>query len=417
MLVRLEDQPPFLRNLARYGVPLVILIFYTTASLYFEYSPEELYKTVVSVGESSLGSLWEVFLSVGIFLDIDILLTAKIFSMLFTCLAILLSYLIAQEILHDYLLSFCVTLTLSMQPWLLQIAPSGSGFGFALFLTLGAIFFLLRNEYIIAAVFGSLAALTVWQAAGVVIIIMVDVYLNSVEKRRAIKLMMSVVLIFFAVSLPWGLHSTQTGNILPFLYDVPSIIGEQALIGIYILSGITAAGVIYVLIRERGELHVHGAAVLWIVATLVFNVWLLALPLLVVYGFFGLQKISLNISDRARTYVFALTLTTGLLLHHQFLTFPQIRRALYEGIEETEKLKAIAMWLRTNVRDDERVQMPIGHEGVLRFYSERLAGDANSPYVVSATENVLNAELAFDPTREAVDLRGASIHYAIWRRK
>lgn len=417
MLVRLEDQPPFLRNLARYGVPLVILIFYATASLYFEYSPEDLYKTVLSVRESSPGSLWEVFLSVGIFLNLDILLTAKIFSMLFTCLTILLSYLIAQEILHDYLLSFCVTLTLSMQPWLLQFAPSGSGFGFALLLTLGSIFFLLRNEYIIAAVFGGLAALIVWQAAGVVIIIMVDVYLNSVEKRRAAKLMVSVGLIFFAVSLPWILLSTRTGNLLPFLYGMTEIVGRQGLLGLYVLGGLATAGFIYVFMREREELRVHVAALLWIVSVLASNVWLLAAPLIVVYGFFGLQKISGSMSGGARTYIVALALTTGFLLHDQFLAFPQLRRTLDESIQETGELKAIAMWLRTNVREDEPIQMPDGHEGVLRFYSARLAGNDNSSYVVSATAHVPNAGLVFDPARDAVDFLDASTHYAIWRRK
>ncbi len=417
MLVKPEDQPPFLRNLARYGVPFVILIFYATASLYFDYSPDELFKTVINVRDFSPGSLWEVFLSLGRLFNLDLLLTAKIFSLLFTCLAILLSYLIAQEILHDYLLSFCVTLTLSMQAWLLALAPAGSGCGFALFLTLAAIFFLLRNEYIIATVFGSLAALTAWQAAAVVLIIMVDVYLNSVDKRRATKLMVSVVLIFLAISLPWILFSTQTGNFLPSLNEMPGIIGGQALVGMYILSGLAVAGVIYVLIREREELRVHTAVVLWIVLSLALNVWLLAAPLIVVYGFFGLQKISSNVSEAARTYVLALVLTTGLLLHHQFLAFPQLRAAMHESIEETEELKAIALWLRTNVRDDEHIQMPDGHEGVLRFYSERMTGDANASYVVSTTVNIPNAVLAFDPTREVVGLRAASAHSAVWRRK
>ena len=415
MLVKLEDQPPFLRNLARYGVPFVILIFYATASLYFDYSPDELFKTVVSVRDSLPGSLWEVFLSLGRFLGLDLLLTAKIFSMLFSCFAILLAYLIAQEILHDYLLSFCVTLTLSMQPWLLQLAPSGSGFGFGLFLMLGAIFFLLRNEYIIAAVFGSLAALVVWQAAGVVIFVMVDVYLNSVEKRRATKLMVSVGLIFFAIALPWILLSTRTGNVLPRLYGMTEIVGQQGLLGIYILSGLAIAGFSYVVIREREEVRIHAAGVLWIVSALMLHVWLLAAPLIVVYGFFGLQKISSNISDGVRRYVVALALTTALLLHQQFLAFPEMRLALRESAEETDELKSIAMWLHTNVKDDERIQMPDRHEGVLRYYSERLSGNGN--YVVAAAANISNAELAFDPTKNYAGVRSASIRYSVWRKK
>ncbi|MEO8168000.1 MAG: hypothetical protein ABI623_07125, partial [bacterium] len=296
MQIKPEDQPPFLRNLARYGVPLVILIFYATASLYFNYSPDELFKTAVNVRDSSPASLWEVFLILGKFFGVDLLLTAKIFSMLFACFALLLSYLIAQEILHDYLLSFCVTLTLSMQPWLLQLAPSGNGFAFALFLLLAAIFFLLRNEYIIAAILGSLATLVLWQAVGIVIVIMVDVFLNSLDKRRATKLMASVGLIFFAISLPWILLSTRTGNILPVLYGMSDLGGQQGFLGLYILAGIGVVGFGYVLTRDREEMRIHVAGLVWIVSALAMQVWLLATPLIVVYGFFGLQKISSSIA-------------------------------------------------------------------------------------------------------------------------
>ncbi len=415
MQIKLEDQSPFLRNLARYGVPLVILIFYATASLYFDYSPDELFKTAVNVRDSSPASLWEVFLTLGKFFGVDLLLTAKIFSMLFACFALLLSYLIAQEILHDYPLSFCVTLTLSMQPWLLQLAPSGNGFAFALFLLLAAIFFLLRNEYIIAAVVGSLATLVLWQAVGVVIVIMVDVFLNSVEKGRATKVMASVGLIFFAISLPWILLSTRTGNILPVLYRMNELGGQQGFLGLYILVGIAVVGFGYVLARNREEMRIHVAGLVWIVSALAMHVWLLATPLIVVYGFFGLQKISSSIADGGRTYILALTLATALLLHQQIFALPAMRQAFNKAADETEELKSIGVWLRTNVKSDEQIEMPSSHEGLLRYYSERLSGDGS--YIVSADVNLTNVGLAFDPRQNEIVLDGAQKHYSVWIKK
>ena len=111
----------------------------------------------------------------------------------------------------------------------------------------------------------------------------------------------------------------------------------------------------------------------------------------------------------------ALSLTAVLLLHQQFLAFPEMRQALRESAEETDELKSIALWLRTNVKDNERIQMPESQEGLLRYYSERLPGEGK--YIVSATANIPDAELVYDPTRHNIAIGNISTHYSVWRKK
>ncbi|MEO8168416.1 MAG: hypothetical protein ABI623_09220, partial [bacterium] len=218
-----------------------------------------------------------------------------------------------------------------------------------------------------------------------------------------------------AISLPWILLSTRTGNILPALNGMNELSGHQGFLGLYILAGIAVVGFGYVLTRDREEMRIHVAGLVWIVSALAMQVWLLATPLIVVYGFFGLQKISSSIADGHRTYILALTLATALLLYQQMIALPAMRQAFNKAADETEELKSIAVWLRTHVKSNEQIEMPSGHEGLLRYYSERLSGEGS--YIVAADANLANVQLAFDPRQNEIVLDGAQKHYSVWRKK
>lgn len=415
------DEHPFVRQLARFGVPALILIFYLAASLHFDYTPDSTFATLNALHASHFESLWTALITLATVFRIDVLLAAKVFSLLFACFAILFSYLIANEVLNDHLLAFCVALSVSMQAWLIQLAPAGSGLCFLLFLSLATIFFLLRNEYIVAAVFAGFSALVAWHAIGLLVVVMIDAYVNSVERTRALKVMASVALVFAGVILPGILYGLYVGK--PFIPspEVLSIVPAfslQVSFEILLLVGAMFVGVALLLTRDRMALNSQVAVLMWIAVASFSHrqMFALTLPLIIVYVFFTVQRLMQSFGKRNAGYVVAVFLTMLILAYNQFLAIPAARNVMNISVAQSDELKAIASWLRSNVKEDESVAAPQAYEGLTQFYSERSIGDQHSPFVVTDAKEVTGYEQAFDPVNGNVVL-GSSTHYKVWRRK
>jgi hypothetical protein len=351
-----------------------------------------------------------------------VLLAAKVFSLLFACFGILISYLIANEVLNDHLLAFCVTISVSMQAWLIQLAPTGSGLSLALFLSLVTIFFLLRNEYIIAGIFAGLASLVAWQAAGLLFVMMLDAYINAVDKNRSVKMIASIALVFAGVVLPWILYSLYVGRLLVPTMEVLSIVPTfslQVSFEILLLVGAMFVGIVLVLMRDKSALNTQIAILLWIaIASFSHHqMFALALPLIIIYIFFSVQRLSQAFGKRNLSYIVAVLLATLILAYNQMLALPAAENSMNSAVAQMDEMKAIAMWLTTNVNDDESVAVPEQHQGLIQYWGERSVGDNNSRFVVSRVNEVAGYELVFDPAKENVVLLGSPAHYKVWRRK
>ncbi len=422
MSPNISEEHPFVRHLVRYGVPALILIFYVTASLHFDYTPDSTFATLNALHYSHIDSLWTALLALATVFNIDVLLAAKVFSLLFACFGILISYLIANEVLNDHLLAFCVAVSVSMQAWLIQLAPTGSGLSLALLLSLATIFFLLRNEYIIAGIFAGLASLVAWQAAGLLFVMMLDAYINTVDKNRSVKMIASIALVFAGVVLPWILYSLYVGRLLVPTMEVLSIVPTfslQVSFEILLLVGAMFVGVVLVLMRDKSALNTQVAILLWI-AIASFSqhqMFVLALPLIIVYIFFSVQRLSQAFGKRNLSYIVAILLAMLILAYNQMLALPAAKNSMNSAVAQMDEMKAIAMWLTTNVNDDESVAVPEQHQGLIQYWGERSVGDNNSRFVVSRVNEVAGYELVFDPAKENVVLLGSPAHYKVWRRK
>ncbi len=421
-MTRPRDDHPFILLLTRFSVPALLLIFYVTAALRFEYTPESTFAALVALEGSPVSSLWSALLALASLLAIDPWLAAKVFSMVFCCFALLFSYLIAHEVLDDRLLALCVVLALSMQAWLIQLAPSGSGVGFALLLTLAAIFFLLRNDYLVATVVGGVATLVSWQNIVLLPILLFDAYINSVQRSRAAKLAISIVLVFASVLLPWLLYALYSGAIvLPNEVgrsDVPAFLPHLSF-ALVLLVGIMFVGVTMLASRERHVLRLHTAPLLWIaVASFMHRVmFALTLPMIVVYAFFSVQHVMLSFGKARLVQVGGIVLTALLLAYNQFVVLPATTALMDDASTTSAGLKSAALWLRMNAQENETISVPAEHNCLIEFYAARPITDTGARFLITTDRQVTGFELVFDPVDEDPALLAAPAQYKVWRRK
>lgn len=416
-----DKEHPFVVLLTRFAVPALILVFYVTAALHFEYTPESTYASLLALDDVS--SLWEALIVLASFVHIDVLLAAKVFSMLFCCVALLFSYLIAYEVLGDRLLALSALLALSTQAWLVQVAPSGSGVGFFLVLTLAAMFFLMRNDYLLATIVAGVATLVSWQSIFLLPVMMLDAYINSVDKARSTKLIPSILLVFVAVLLPWVLYAIYAHR--PFLPnemgggDVPTLFPELSF-EMVLLVGVMFVGVAVLAMRERELLRTHTAPLLWIAAASFTHhrVFALALPLIIVYAFFSAQHV---VRSFARTvslaHIAGVVLTALILAYNQFVLLPVTTRWMEESRSVAAEVKTAALWVKANARAEETVNAPEGFMSLVAFYAARRVDVTNAQFLISDKRDVAGFEMVFDPVQEQPEFLLDAVRYKVWRRK
>ena len=440
----MTEHHPATVQIARFGLPLIILIYYTTASLSFEYTPDSTYSMLQQVkvmsepglpdaGWNVSSPLWMLLIMIGRLLHGDALVTAKVFSLFFCSFIILFSYLLANEVLRDRLLSFCVALVVAMQWWLLQAGPSGSALGFGLLLSLVSVFFLLRNEYLLSAVFVGLTTLVFWQAVGLIALLMADVTLNSVDRRRAAKVMAGVALAYCGVVLPWVLYAAAHGlSMVPTLAPSSEFPGFSlvAVCALSVLCGLTIAAVI--VISRSGEegrmvVRTQAAPLLWIGIVLLVgstanpNFLYMGIPLLIVYGFLGLRELLIRVRSERMVYAVAIVLTGLLILQNQ-VTLSSARSATIQtAIDENKELLSLAIWLKANTSGETLVVTD--KPGIIGYYSDlpvAVLGEKKEKghYIVSKATKLDGYDLAFTPTGEGAGevLTGKS-YYSVWKRK
>ncbi len=439
----IDEHHPATVQIARFGLPLVILIFYITASLSFEYTPDSTYSLLQQVKvRSEPGSadavsnasspLWMLLIEIGRLVHVDALVTAKVFSLFFCSFIILFSYLLANEVLRDRLLSFCVALVVSMQWWLLQAGPSGSAVGIGVLLSLVSVFFLLRNEYLLSALFIGLSTLVFWQSVGLFVLLMTDIALNSVDRRLAVKMMGGVVLVYCCVVLPWVLYAvTHALSMVAVLVPLDGFPGflPVTIIALSVLGGLSLAAVIVIArSSEEGKMVIRTqvAPLVWI--CVVFLVGSIAnpefiymgIPPLIVYGFLGLREMLVWARWERRVYAVALVLTGLLILQNQ-ATFGSARSEIFQRtIDENRELASIAIWLKANTSAETLVVTD--KPGIVGYYSDLSVAvpekTVNAPYVVSKATELEGYELVFTPTGEGLGgiPAGGSL-YSVWRKK
>jgi len=444
-----EQQSSVTVQLVRYGLPLVVLIFYVTASRWFDYTPDSTFlalhyaRNVIYVGEfkehllnvtnGTPQPLWLMMLGIGTLLHLDLVLVAKVMSLFFSCCVILCAYLLALEVMEGRLIGFCTALAVGMQAWLLHAAPTGSALPLGVMLSIASLFFLLRNEYVLATLSAGLCTMVFWQAAGLMVFILVDIGINSVNKRRGMKVIVSAVLVYVCTLLPWFLSRGWFDlPLLPVLIPVVDWSAFDALtvVAIALQVALMCSGImLFARLGSQGWSTLRGHItpflwIIWLVALGIFGtpdlVWI-AFPLVTVYAFLGLKEILQHVQRPNLLNILPFILT-GLLLIQSQITFGSVQRPyMVSAIDDSNELAVIGYWLKVHAGADALIASE--RRGTVAFYAAKpvmvyVHGTSpHSDFVVSSKREIQGYTMVYAPDDNAGMLSGTSgEHFAVWKR-
>ena len=443
-----HDHNPAVLQVVRYGLPLVILIFYVSASWNFSYTPDSTYLSLrlarMIAAEGVLGTvpghpcatpnpLWAYFVAVGTLLRVDGLLLAKIFSLFFSCLVVVLTYLLATEVLRDRFLAFCSALGVATSGLVLQVAPAGSALPLALTCVLAALFFMLRNDYLLAALMIGFASLLFWQAAGGFLLLLWDAWLNSTTPGRRVRVVLVTSLVYLATVLPWVLLAVlRSVPPLPWMVSLDDFPGLSPATGVATAIPALAAAAASVGILRREQVdgltrQTHMIIVMWACWFAVcFAIWgwdfyLFVLPVVIIYAFSGTQQLSLS-SRPASAYAQALFMGGVLILLHQLAFNNNVKPVMTQTEKDSEQLVELAYWIKNGVPDQDFVSA--NRPELLAYFAGRPIGlweMGNRPsteYVVSSEEDVWGYAVVHRASHLGEDglLPGAG-RFAVWKKR
>lgn len=367
------------RWLVLYGLPMVMLVFFVTASREFSYSPEEtfnylghaehLFEDWVMPAETGRtreipAPLWLLILNASRIVQVESLLWAKLTSLLCAALSVVLTFLITFEISRERTVAFCAALAMSMQSWLLLLAPSGSPDTVMLMFVLAALFMVLRNAYVGATILVTFAALISWVLGLFFVLIVADVLLNSVSRKRAAEQAVYIVLLFLTIVASWVMvaylmdfsHVPRLAEVDRFRMFTAAGLVVAGLLGVIVVGAIVLA-----LNESLGKLEFmrkEWTPFSWLVVLLLVSLfigeryYLLMISVLVVYACAHVGRIVVRMTSRD-FYALPAFLLAGILLAQSQVDFNTIGKAHVSQItEENEQMIQIAGWIQENVPAD-----------------------------------------------------------------
>jgi len=443
-----HDHNPAVLQVVRYGLPLVILIFYVSASWNYSYTPDSTFlslrlaRSFAAEGVlapmpahlyAAPNPLWSVFIALGSILNVDEILIAKIFSLFFSSLGVLLAYLLASEILRDRFLAFCSALAVATSGLVLQVAPAGSALPFAMTLMLAALFFMLRNDYLLSALLLGLGTLIFWQAAGGFLLLLLDAWLNSTTPRHRARVVLVSILLYACIVGPWLLFSAlRSVPPLPWLAGLDDYPELSLATGVAaVIPTVVAAAAFLGMMRHRQfdglTRQSHMIVILWACWFLAcFAIWgwdfyLFALPVVIIYALSSVQQLSL-MPRSAAAYAQALLLTGALILLHQLAFNHASRPVMAQTERNSEELMELAYWIKDGIPEEAAVSAR--RPELLAYYARRPIGFWNTigrpstEYVVSEEEDVWGYDVVHRASRlDADELLPGAGRFAVWRKK
>jgi hypothetical protein len=412
------------------ALPAVICLFWVTALLHFHYTPDDTYiylqfaKNILhgqgisfNAGEPTYGftsPLWLFFVTLGGKFGGDLLFSAKTIDLAFAGISLIIFFLLAFEIIRDQAIALLCTIACSLNIWFLRWAGTGMETSLAVCLVLSSMLLTLRNRYIWAGIVASIGALARPEIYFLVPLIVMDIVINTSERRHAILLSLRLVGISLLVVGPWLLFAYRTfGTIVPntalakggfhFTLDEVSSTAIDFLKTILVSDGLAVIVLIaacivllyqskravddqkfssvqkFILFRQSlvGIGWVVTLPVLYIIAgvDIVSRYLLLMTPLVTIYAFWYLERSRMFSRSARFRYSVILVVTALIMLQSQVI----YRRYVLPGIVEFEQgmdtaLIPIGRWLNEHTPADAIVFVP--DVGAVGFYSDRKICDA-----------------------------------------
>ena len=408
-------------------LPVLVLMFYATSSMHFAYTPDDTYiylqfaKNIIhgngmsfNAGEPTYGftsPLWVFIISLGGAVGVDVYIAAKTIDLVFASLTIVVFYFLSLEVIRENILALLSTLAFSLHVWLLRWAGSGMETSLSVLLVVTAMLFCLRNEYLISAVMAALLTLVRPEACLLLGLIAIDVLINTIDKKFALKMIARMTAVFALIVAPWLVYAFYTfGTVIPNTALAKSSlgfgladVGHELLNVMKIVMASDGLSVLALLVggiflfrqfqNERSAdneerfflIRQSLVGILWIVSIpllycmlhvhVVSRYLLVITPLITVFGFTYLFR-TLNKSRYSRFSYAGVVVFTGLLLIQSQTVYYRVVKpginAFAEGMEST--LIPIGDWLKKNsAPGDVAMAWDIGAVG---YYSNRKICDA-----------------------------------------
>lgn len=411
------------------ALPVVVLVFFMTASAHFGYTPDDTFiylqfaKNLIhgngisfNAGEPSYGftsPLWMFIIALGGRMGIDLLLAAKALDLVFASLALIAFYLVAYEIIRDASVSILTTVAFSVNAWMVRWAGSGMETSLSVFLVLLTIWFCLRNEYFVAVVFGALLTLVRPEAGLMLPLILIDVYVNSFNRKRALHHAAALVLVYVSLLTPWWVFAySKFGTVIPntasaksglmLRFDNLISTGADVAKTIATTDGVALAVLIIAgsmiclrTRRSRGEEGTDNRSFFllrqsligmgWIIVLPLFYVvmdvnvvsryLLLVTPLITIFAVSYVCELAREARGEKFAYIIVLVLVAMIMGQNQYV----YRKYVEPGITAFSKgmetcLIPAAAWLRQHTPRDAKIV--VGDVGAIGYYSDRTVCDA-----------------------------------------
>lgn len=437
----IEEQSTVAKQIVRYGLPLVIVIFYVTASLSFDYTPESTFLFLQDVrgvssqgaGSASPSPLWHFLVTVGGWMSLDALLTVKVLSLLFGSFAVLCAYLFSVEAISDTIAALFVALCVAVEPWLLQLGPSGSAMSLGLTLSLATLYFVRRGDNHVAALFAALGSLVFWQGIGLFFVVAAEMIVGRGAGKQSVKLMAAAALMYLTIVSLWIIYAiVYNAPVLPALVDFGDFpaLSPWEVVVLVILGGMVVGLVVLAklvgYVRDLVQTNIGGWVwVLWLslVAALGHgDIARMAIPVLLAYAFLGLKSLLIVARRGHLFYTAALALSVVVLLVSQ-TQFSSVTRPLMRNwVDESRVLEVAASWLRGTA--DVEATVAAEKPGIVAFYSARktlsvgMNGMTKTDFVVTAAPRVDGYDVAYAPVRgDSGAEKGLQSSIAVWKRR
>lgn len=405
-------------------LPVLVLLFYFTASMHFGYTPDDTFiylqfaKNLVigngiafNAGDPTYGvtsPLWLFLIALGGSLGVDLFVAAKAIDLVIASGAVILFYLAAFELVRDMIVAMLATLAFSLHIWLLRWAGSGMETSLSVLLVLAAFLFCLRNEYLLSVVAAALLTLVRPEAILLAMFIAGDIFINSHDKRSAAGLAAKLSVVYAAILAPWFIYAYATfGTMLPDtalaksrdgfgfatlgdgIWNIASIVGASD--GLVVLCLAASGLALWTLLRngpaEERFYYMRQSflGIGWALAlpalyllgnvTVVSRYLLLVTPFLTLFAFAFLFGALMR--SRFQRFAYgAMIVFTGLVVVQSQSVY---RIVVAPGIDSFEagmgsSLISIGRWLKEHAKTDEAILA--WDIGALGYYSDRKICDA-----------------------------------------
>jgi hypothetical protein len=407
------------------GLPVVVLVFYLTAALHFSYTPDDTYiylqfaKNVVrgagvsfNAGEPTYGitgPLWMMLIAVGGWLGVDLYIAAKGLDLLLAGFSLIVFFLLAFEVLRDQLVALLATLAFSSNVWLIRWAGSGMETSLSVLLALATVLWTLRNQYALAIVTAGALTLVRPEAVWLAGLVLIDLRINSVDWRLALRKITTLVMVYVALLIPWHSYAyARFGTIISNtarakseygwdLFDTAAkFINSLRIIaasdGLAVLMLFVCAAVLLVQFQQqRRKAGVDGINRFYLFRQSFVGIsWLILLPIL--YAMFHLHTVSRYLllvtpfitlfafvylvyvlaESRFRRYSYAgaAALAAAILLQSQIVYSSIVKPGIQDFDEGMQtSLVAIGKWLGANAEPGARILL--WDIGAVGYYSDR----------------------------------------------